>query len=92
MDLTKAPPRSVRETMLGIVQLARTIDKAKAVVQGRFGEYRYDCPMDRGLFNFLGMDSQGVPQYRQDRERQFWNRSLRESLCCQEGRRIDRDP
>ena len=58
MDLTKTPPRSVRETMLGIVQLARTIDKAKAVAQGRFGEYRYDCPMDRGLFDFLGMDSQ----------------------------------
>ncbi len=76
--------------MLGIVQLARTIDKAKAVAQGRFGEYRYDCPMDRGLFDFLGMDSQEFLNYRQDRERQFRNRSLRESLCCQEGRTIDR--
>jgi Domain of unknown function (DUF5069) len=57
MDLTKTPPRSVGETMLGIVQLARTMDKAKAVAHGRFGEYRYDCPMDRGLFDFLGMDS-----------------------------------
>lgn len=56
MDLTKTPPRSVKETMLGIVQLARTTDKAKAVAHGRVGEYNYDCPMDQGLFDYLGMD------------------------------------
>ena len=43
--------------MLGIVQLARATDKAKAVAHGRIGEYRYDCPMDQGLFDYLGMDS-----------------------------------
>jgi hypothetical protein len=57
MDLTTTPPRSVKETMLGIVQLARTIDKAKAVANGRVGEYRYDCPMDEGLFEYLGMNA-----------------------------------
>jgi hypothetical protein len=57
MDLTKTAPRSVGETMLGIVQLARTTDKAKAVAHGRVGEYRYDCPMDQGLFEYLGMDA-----------------------------------
>jgi hypothetical protein len=56
VDLTKTYPRSVREKMLGIVQLARTIDKGKAAAYGRLGEYRYDCPMDRALFEFLGMD------------------------------------
>jgi Domain of unknown function (DUF5069) len=56
MDLTKTTPRSVSETMLGIVQLARTTDKAKAVAHGRLGEYKYDCPMDQGLFDYLGMD------------------------------------
>jgi|SRR5580692_7878561 hypothetical protein len=56
MDLTKNAPRSVKETMLGIVQLARTTDKAKAVVDGQVGEYHYDCPMDRALFDFLAMD------------------------------------
>jgi|SRR5580692_836354 hypothetical protein len=56
MDLTKNAPRSVKETMLGIVQLARTPDKAKAVVDGQVGEYHYDCPMDRALFDFLAMD------------------------------------
>lgn len=56
MDLTKTKPRSVGETMLGIVQLARTTDKAKAVAHGSIGEYKYDSPMDQGLFDYLGMD------------------------------------
>ena len=56
MDLTKTAPRSVKETMLGIVQLARTTDKAKALAHGRLGEYKYDCPMDQGLFEYLEMD------------------------------------
>ena len=56
MDLTKTAPRSVREKMLGIVQLARTTDKAKALAHGQIGEYKYDCPMDQGLFEYLGMD------------------------------------
>jgi hypothetical protein len=54
MDLTKTTPRSVRDKFLGIVQLARTTDKAKAVAHGTVGEYEYDCPMDKGLFEFLG--------------------------------------
>lgn len=55
MDLTTTTPRSVREKVLGIVQLSRTIDKAKAAVHGKIGDYEYPCPMDRGLFEFLGM-------------------------------------
>ncbi len=55
MDLRKEYPRSVHEKMLGLVQLPRTIDKAKAVVHGNVGEYNYDCPMDQGLFEFLGV-------------------------------------
>lgn len=56
MDLTKTYPRSVHEKMLGMVQLARTIDKGKAKAHGNPGEYNYDCPMDKDLFGFLGMD------------------------------------
>jgi hypothetical protein len=58
MDLTKSYPRSVREKLLGIVQLARTIDKGKAAVQGTLGEYIYDCPMDKHLFEFLGFSGE----------------------------------
>ena len=56
MDLTKTYPASVREEMHGIVQLKRTIDKGKAVAAGTAGEYNYDCPMDKHLFDFLGID------------------------------------
>ena len=56
MDLTKGTPRSVRDKFLGIVQLGRTTDKAKAVAHGTIGEYNYDCSMDKGLFDFLGMN------------------------------------
>jgi hypothetical protein len=56
MDLTKTSPRSVSEMMLGIVQLARSTDKAKAIAHGNIGEYKYDSPMDQGLFEYLGMD------------------------------------
>lgn len=56
MDLTKTYPRSVHEKMLGIVQLARTIDKGKAKAYGNPGDYNYDCPMDKALFEFLGMN------------------------------------
>ncbi len=55
MDLTQTTPRSVREKLLGIVQLARTTDKAKALAHGTLGEYEYPSTMDEGLFEFLGM-------------------------------------
>ncbi|MGC1758965.1 MAG: DUF5069 domain-containing protein [Candidatus Cybelea sp.] len=56
-DLTKTTPRSSSEMMLGVVQLARAIDKAKALTHGTIGEYKYDCPMDHTLFEYLDMDS-----------------------------------
>ncbi|HVA27545.1 MAG TPA: DUF5069 domain-containing protein [Candidatus Baltobacteraceae bacterium] len=57
MDLTKNAPRSVSTTMLGIVQLARTVDIAKALAHGHVGEYKYDSSTNRELFEYLGMDS-----------------------------------
>lgn len=56
MDLTKTYPRSVRDQWQGIVQLGRTIDKAKATAHGNVGEYHYNCGMDQHVFEFLGMD------------------------------------
>ena len=53
---TNAYPRSVHEKYLGVVQLARTIDKAKMVANGTIGEYIYDCPMDQALFAEFGID------------------------------------
>lgn len=54
MDLTKTVPRSPKDKMLGLVSLKRTIDKAKAYNEGHLGEYDYDCPHDKPLFEFLG--------------------------------------
>jgi hypothetical protein len=60
MDLTKTTPRSAHETFVGIVQLARTTDKAKALTHGNIGEYHYDSPMDKGVLAFLGITG---PEY-----------------------------
>lgn len=57
MDLTKEFPRSPNELMLGLVSLARTIDKARAYNEGKLGEYHYDCPHDKPLLQFLGIDA-----------------------------------
>lgn len=57
MDLTTSYPASVREQLHGIVQLKRTIDKGKAKAAGTIGEYHYDCPMDKHLFAFLGLEA-----------------------------------
>lgn len=54
MDLTREYPRSPKDKLLGLVSLKRTIDKAKAHNEGTLGEYDYDCPHDKPLFEFLG--------------------------------------
>lgn len=58
MDLTQTYPRSVHEKWLGLVQLGRALDKGKAKAHGNLGDYNYDCPMDKGVFDFLGMDGE----------------------------------
>jgi hypothetical protein len=58
MDLTKDYPRSVKEKLHGLVQLPRTIDKAKASAHGNIGEYHYNCPMDQAVLGFLGIDAE----------------------------------
>lgn len=56
MDLTKQFPRSVYDKVAGVVMLARATDKAKAAAAGTLGEYNYNCPMDKAVFEFLGID------------------------------------
>lgn len=60
MDLTKVYPRSVGEKVHGVVQIARTIDKAKATADGNVGEYHYNCGMDQAVFEFLGTDHEAL--------------------------------
>jgi hypothetical protein len=60
MDLTKTYPASVKEKWHGVVHLRRAIDKGKAKAHGDIGEYHYNCPMDQGLFAFLGIDHEAL--------------------------------
>jgi hypothetical protein len=58
MNLTTETPRSAKDRLAGLVSLKRVIDKAKAKNEGTLGEYDYDCPHDKPLFEFLGVDAE----------------------------------
>ncbi len=54
-DLTKEYPRSPRESLGGFVIAGRTLDKCRALLIDRIGEYRFDCPLDNFFFDFAGI-------------------------------------
>jgi len=54
-DLTKQAPHSPRERLAGFVIATRAVDKCRASVAGKLGEYHYDCPVDNMLFSFKGI-------------------------------------
>ena len=55
-DLTQHPPRSVRVRLGGYAHLSRLLDKARAVIGGKAGEFHYNCPLDQRFFAFTGID------------------------------------
>ena len=55
-DLTQHPPRSTRVRLGGYVILARCLDKCRATLAGRNGEYHYACPTDQRFLEFAGID------------------------------------
>ena len=56
-DLTIHPPRSPRTRLGGFVHLPRMIDKARASIAGKIGDFHYNCPIDQALFEFSGVDA-----------------------------------
>jgi hypothetical protein len=54
-DLTKQTPRSPRVRLGGFVILPRMLDKCRATIIGKNGEYVYDCPLDQRFLNFVGI-------------------------------------
>ena len=56
IDLTQRPPRSFRARLGNYVVLARMLDKGRATLAGKNGEYHYDCATDQHLVQFLGFD------------------------------------
>ena len=59
-DLTKFPPRSPRVRLGGYVILPRMLDKGRATVAGKHGEYHYACPLDQGFLDFVGIDAKAL--------------------------------
>src|ERR1700678_1118150 len=59
-DLTQHPPRSPRVQLGGYVHLPRLLDKARATLSGKSGEYHYNCPLDQNFFSFTGVDHEAL--------------------------------
>ena len=59
-DLTQRPPRSARVRLGGFVILARILDKCRATLAGKNGEYNYACPLDQRFFAFTGIDPEAL--------------------------------
>lgn len=55
-DLTKFPPRSPRVRLGGYVILPRMLDKGRATLAGKEGEYHFACPLDQQFLTFAGID------------------------------------
>lgn len=59
-DLTQRPPRSPRVRLGGYVILPRMLDKGRATIAGKNGEFRYNCPLDQHFENFTGIDAKAL--------------------------------
>jgi hypothetical protein len=55
-DLTQRPPRSARVRLGGYAILPRMLDKGRAEIAGKSGEYHYNCPLDQRFIGFVGID------------------------------------
>lgn len=60
VDLTKRPPRSPRVRLGGYVILPRMLDKGRAVLARKNGEYKYACPLDQRFLEFVGVDPEAL--------------------------------
>ena len=60
MDLTKQAPRSPRVRLGGYVILPRILDKGRATLAGKNGEYNYACPLDERFLEFAGIDGKAL--------------------------------
>ena len=56
LDLTQRPPRSPRCRLGGYALLPRMLDKGRAEIAGKNGEYKFACPLDMQFVDFVGID------------------------------------
>jgi len=59
-DLTQRAPRSLRIRLGGYVILPRMLDKCRATLTGKNGEYHYNCPLDQHFLRFTGIDAEAL--------------------------------
>jgi len=59
-DLTQRPPRSPRVRLGGYAILPRMLDKGRATIAGKHGEYHYACPMDKRFLDFVGIGDEAL--------------------------------
>lgn len=57
-DLTQRPPRSPRVRLGGFVLLPRVLDKCRATIAGKNGEYMFNCPLDQRFFEYVQLDAE----------------------------------
>ena len=61
-DLTKQAPRSPRVRLGGYAILPRMLDKGRATLNGKQGEYHYGCPTDDLFLQFVGLDADALKE------------------------------
>jgi hypothetical protein len=59
-DLTRQPPRSARVRLGGYAILPRMLDKGRATIDGKNGEYHFNCPLDQRFLAFAGVSADAV--------------------------------
>jgi hypothetical protein len=59
-DLTQRPPRSPRVRLGGYAILPRMLDKCRATLIAKNGEYHYNCPLDQHFLKFTGVDAEAL--------------------------------
>src|SRR6266536_2808568 len=59
-DLTQRPPRSPRVRLGGYAILPRMLDKGRAAISGKQGEYKFACPLDQRFLEFAGIDAEAL--------------------------------
>ena len=62
----------------GYVVLPRLLDKGRAELAGKVGEYHYNCPLDQRFLSYVEVDAENLKQQiasgKGDKEILKWNR------------------
>jgi hypothetical protein len=52
----------MRVRLGGYAILPRVLDKCRASLAGKLGEYKFNCPLDQHFFRFAGVDAEAFRQ------------------------------